>query len=461
MKLIHPNWTLASLAHQGLEHAYVRKHGYEKGLALTEAVSVQAFSEIMDASRLDNNNNGTTTTMTTTTAEGEFSASTVAAIPFFSGGAVVNVTHDSSGHEHLVHVGTAGSGGANTHTLAPAQLKYYQLAAVVASVAEYIRFVVIGVVDEAEAAATRSYLRRSLPAALTAPHRLRVVNVQSAGFGAYLPYRLLRWMQKTNAAGKGAFYSSGSSSGGESGSDGSGGDEKHDHSKHHHNHHRSHHHSHKHKHHRANDNGSHDNHNDNNTTMTTESNSSSYPAEQRRSSSSSSSSQHHQIGPFEFIYYTEADNILRLGTPPGIVQGEAFPAKPTTRATSATTAVPEAEQTPQERRAQRRRQEAEKTNVNVIPSREEVLAASHERRGVVAAALMAFLRSPNGAVSFVAPQRLENRGRVPPKRGSVLMGCEPVGQNKCQDERGERAVFSGRRAGSTIVLRRTNIAGRG
>ena len=226
-------------------------------------------------------------------------------------------------------------------------------------------------------------LRENLPAALTAPHRLLVVDIRSAGFGAFLPYRLLRWVKKRNAAGGGGFLNGG---GGESDGD----EGKKDH-RHHHKHHHSHHHKHHHKHGEeeeakakaGNDDGG------GNSSLASFSS-----VEQQQREESATAAARDPVGPFEFIYYSEADNILQLGAPESLIHIDRPRRKskegPAGHAPFATTMKPAAAK--------------ERTS-----SRSEVLQWSQRRRGRVAAALLSFLRSPDGLKSYVAPQRLENR----------------------------------------------------
>jgi len=61
--------------------------------------------------------------------------------------------------------------------------------------------VVVGVVSEEAAAAVLRYLRRVLPAALTAPQRLQLAVVPCGSSPVFLPYRLLEWVKRAHAAG--------------------------------------------------------------------------------------------------------------------------------------------------------------------------------------------------------------------------------------------------------------------
>lgn len=143
----------------GIEHGLVRRFGFEKGLAMTQVISKQAFAEVRDAAEIaakadasddhaERTDGGKKSEYSDDRAAlRDLARRTVAVVPFFSGGAVVNVTKDAAGHEHLEHVSTVGSGGANTHTLAPASLKYLQLSIVVSSIAAFVDFVVVGVVS--------------------------------------------------------------------------------------------------------------------------------------------------------------------------------------------------------------------------------------------------------------------------------------------------------------------------
>ena len=325
----------------GIEHAFVRRQGYSKGLAMTQKISDMAFTEVIDAGHLAKRRSPS--------SDLDFAERTVAVVPFFSGSALVNVTKDARGHEHLEHISTRGSGGANTHTLAPRELKYFQLAIVVASIAEYINVIVVGVVDAEEKNATEASLKRYLAPALTTRNRLRVVNVHSAGHGAYLPYRLLRWVQEQNNAGRGRFGIN-EDLGTVDKENGS------PHQNHHHHHHPRHHSQHQ---------------QQSKYSKTHEINRHSMGASALRNVSNipGDGSDLHLGGPFEFVYYSEADNLLRLGVPSGAI--------------------------------------APDKNDGVAqqqPSRSAGLEAAHYRSRSVARSLVAFLRSDTGRSSYVAPQ---------------------------------------------------------
>ena len=165
----------------GTEHALVKKHGYEKGLALTNLTSMRALGAVLarQSSKITGGSHGE-----------ELRRRSIVLIPFYGG--VAKVQLDNKG---MVAETELPTGAGNSHTLAGLDLKLLQLAAVVASSQAYFGVAVVGVVNEDEAAAVLHGLRRHLPLELLGPARLRVTIVPCGGSSVFLPYRLLRWMQ--------------------------------------------------------------------------------------------------------------------------------------------------------------------------------------------------------------------------------------------------------------------------
>ena len=86
-----------------------------------------------------------------------------------------------------------------------------------------------------------------------------------------------------------------------------------------------------------------------------------------------------------------------------------------------------------------------------------VFFSDHE---AVAAALLGFFAAPDlGGRSFVAPNRLEGelrRDSAAPPDGNgrlELRQLKPVGQNNCEDERGDLEAFAGRGGGQRFTTK--------
>jgi hypothetical protein len=121
----------------------------------------------------------------------------IAVVPFYGGVATVQL--DPRSGKVLNETLPAGAG--NSHTLATAPLKLLQLSATVASSLRFFGTVVVGVVSQAEARLVRQGLAAHLPPRLHHSSVLRVQIVPCGTMSVYLPYRLLQWMQRAHKAG--------------------------------------------------------------------------------------------------------------------------------------------------------------------------------------------------------------------------------------------------------------------
>ena len=165
----------------GIEHALVRKHGYAKGLALTNRTTATVFDAVLARHQIEEEEEGGGTREREGKSPGaglftrsrrarvELMRRAVGLVPFYGGVAAVDV----DGKGRVVNT-TLPAGAGNSHTLATTEMKVLQLAAVVASVQSYVGTVVVGVVSPAEAAIVSEGLRRLLPAPLLAAARLRL-----------------------------------------------------------------------------------------------------------------------------------------------------------------------------------------------------------------------------------------------------------------------------------------------
>jgi len=263
----------------------------------------------------------------------ELARRTVAVVPFYGGAAKVTKSRGKSGLEKMNATLPAGAG--NSHTLAPTDLKCLQVCTVVASVlsSSVAKVVVVGVVSNEEAKLVARALKTHLPAHFLTSERVQVVVIPCGAMSVYLPYRLLNWVKAQHKAG-GLFLPGGGENVATTVSS---------------------------------------------TSVAATASSSTEPGVDRRFA-------------FDFVYYTEADNVLYLK--PGEGNFEA-----------------------------------------------------------VAAALVTFLDSADGAKSYILPQRLENshkRGDLFARTSSAdsasapldLKGLHTVGQNNCQDARGDTAAFA-------------------
>ena len=117
-------------------------------------------------------------------------------VPFYGG--VAKVQLDPTNGRVVNQTLPAGAG--NSHTLATVPLKLLQLSATVASVQRFFGTVVVGVVSEAEAKLVQDGLARHLPPSMLASNVFRVQIIPCGDMSVYLPYRLLRWVQSMHAA---------------------------------------------------------------------------------------------------------------------------------------------------------------------------------------------------------------------------------------------------------------------
>jgi hypothetical protein len=134
----------------GIEHNVVRKQGFEKGIAVTNLTTSCALRQTLARHALVQAASPPLPLLSTMSAPTSFggaadipsdsyarrlSTRTLVAVPFYGGAAAVVVAADGK-----VNV-TRPVGSGNSHTLAPAALKFMQLATVVASAQLYFGMV--------------------------------------------------------------------------------------------------------------------------------------------------------------------------------------------------------------------------------------------------------------------------------------------------------------------------------
>ena len=126
----------------------------------------------------------------------ELKRRSIAIVPFYGGVAKVQLDPKSG----RVINETLPAGAGNSHTLATVPLKLLQLSATVASVQRFFGTVVVGVVSEAEAKLVQEGLATHLPPWLLTPRMLHVQIIPCGDMSVYLPYRLLQWTQSMHKA---------------------------------------------------------------------------------------------------------------------------------------------------------------------------------------------------------------------------------------------------------------------
>jgi len=126
----------------------------------------------------------------------ELKERSITVVPFYGGVAKVQLDPKTG---RVVNE-TLPAGAGNSHTLATVPLKLLQLSATVASAQRFFGTVVVGVVSEAEAKLVRDGLATHLPPSLLTPRMLRVQIIPCGDMSVYLPYRLLQWTQRMHKA---------------------------------------------------------------------------------------------------------------------------------------------------------------------------------------------------------------------------------------------------------------------